>query len=99
MLSFCYIYILLCSIIFKYIYLVHHAKEKNEKKTKICEELITERSDDKDEEFIQLTVIVKDETKLDFALTNKKCLDLLLELSGIVQKFEERRSEAMKHVL
>ena len=90
---------MLCSIIFKYIYLVHHAKEKNEKKTKICEELITERSDDKDEEFIQLTVMVKDETKLDFALTNKKCLDLLLELSGIVQKFEERRSEAMKHVL
>ena len=33
---------------------------------------ITERSNDKDEEFIQLTGMVKDETKSDFALTKKK---------------------------
>ena len=40
-------------------------------KTEICEEPITERSDDRDEEFIQLTGMVKDETKSDFALTKK----------------------------
>ena len=40
-------------------------------KTEICEEPITEQSDDKDEEFIQLTGMVKDETKSDFALIKK----------------------------
>ena len=55
----------------KHIHLVHQYRERNEMKTEICEEPITERSDDKDEEFIQLTGMVKDETKSDFALTKK----------------------------
>ena len=33
--------------------------------------MITERNDDKDEEFIQLTEMVKDKTKSDFAFTKK----------------------------
>ena len=39
--------------------------------TEICEEPVTERNDDKDEEFIQLTKMVNNKTKSDFALTKK----------------------------
>ena len=62
---------LLYSTICKHIHLVHQYRERNERKTEICEEPITERNDDKDEEFIQLTEMVKDKTKSDFALTKK----------------------------
>ena len=71
---------LLYSTICKHIRLVHKYRERNERKTEVCEETITERNDDKDYEFIQLTKMVKDKTKSDFALTKKKCLNLLLEL-------------------
>ena len=43
--------------------------------------------------------MVKDKTKSDFALTKTKCLNLLLELSGMVQNTDERHFEAVKHVL
>ena len=56
----------------KHIHPVHQQGEKNERKTEICKESITERIDDKDEEFIQLTGMVKDETMSDFALKLKK---------------------------
>ena len=46
-------------------------KKKKEKMTEICEEPVTERNDDKDEEFIQLTKMVNNKTKSDFALTKK----------------------------
>ena len=92
------ILVLLYSTICKHIRLVHQYRGRNERKTEICEEPITERNDDKDE-YIQLTKMVKDKTKSDFALTKKKCLDLLLELSGIVQNTDERHFEAVKHVL
>ena len=59
---------LLYSTICKRIHLVHQYRERNERKTVLCEETI---SDNKDEEFIQLTGMVKDETKSDFALTKK----------------------------
>ena len=51
---------LLYSTICKHIHLVHQYRERNERKTEICEEPITERNDDKDEEFIQLTEMVKE---------------------------------------
>ena len=92
------ILVLLYSTICKHIRLVHQYRGRNERKTEICEEPITERNDDKDE-YIQFTKMVKDKTKSDFALTKKKCLDLLLELSGIVQNTDERHFEAVKHVL
>ena len=47
---------LLYSTICKHVHLVHQYRERNERKTEICEEPITERNDDKDEEFIQLTI-------------------------------------------
>ena len=90
---------LLYSTICKHIHLVHQYSKRNERETKICEETITERNNDKDEEFIQFTEMVKDKTKSDFALTKTKCLDLLLELSGMVQNTDERHFEAVKHVL
>ena len=62
---------LLYSTICKHTYLVHQYRERNERKTEICEKAITERNDDKDEESIQLTGMVKDETKSDFALAEK----------------------------
>ena len=45
-------------------YLVHQYRERNERKTEICEGPIT-GSDDKDEK------MVKDETKSDFALNKQ----------------------------
>ena len=62
---------LLYSTICKHAYLVHQYRERNGRKTEICEKPITKRNDDKDEEFIQLTGMVKDEKKSDFALTEK----------------------------
>ena len=62
---------LLCSTICKHIHVVHQYKEKDERKTEICEEPITGRRDDKYEEFMQLTAMVKNKTKLDFASSKK----------------------------
>ena len=50
---------LLYSTICKHIHVVHQCRERNERKTEICEELIAERNN-KDEEFVQLTEMVKD---------------------------------------
>ena len=97
--TFVYIRILVLALIFcyipQYIHLVHQYRERNERKTEICEE----RSDDKDEEFIQLTGMVKDVAKSDVALAKKNVSDLFLELSGMVQNTDERHFETVKHVL
>ena len=50
---------LLYSTICKHIHVVHQCRERNERKTEICGELIAERNN-KDEEFVQLTEMVKD---------------------------------------
>ena len=62
-----YLGILVLVLIFCYICTIcisHHCRKRNERKAKIWKQTIAEGSNAKDGEFIQLTGIVKDETKL-----------------------------------
>ena len=43
--------------------------------------------------------MVKNKTQSHFALIKKNCLNLLLELSGMIQNTNERHFEAVKHIL
>ena len=62
-----------------YISISHHYRKRNERKTKIWKQTIAEGSNDKDGEFIQLTGIVKDETKLIYFLTYLLWLKVLIK--------------------
>ena len=72
---------------------------RNENKKENYDVQITKTSKDIAEEFLQLTDMIKDKTKSNFALTTKKYLDLFLKLSDLIENTDKRHLEAVRHVL